>query len=162
MEMKKIWAIDAVLIVGTLIAVFVLIDYAQPLVIAPTDDFTTTETKVLFEFAGEKILIDDNLEFNSPDEYAAKDGLIINLKPGVYYWKAVRGFESETRKLTIESEIDLRLNEKGDGEYEIVNAGNVELDVEVYRDDELVGSLILGSGEKENAEGDKFFGRENE
>ena len=161
MKHKHVFAIDIVLIAGTLLVLAGLIGYSRPLVIAPLPGFVTADTSVLFEFEkADLILIDDNPDFTSPDRIYAEDNLVINLKPGVYYWKVqgIAGTESEIRELTILSEVNLKLKQVSEGMYEVVNAGNVELDVEVYDDKEIVGNIVLGIDESKKASGIKFIG----
>jgi hypothetical protein len=162
---KHIIAIDFILVVGSLLVVAGLVGYAQPLVIAPIDDFTTTDTFVLFEFEkASVILIDDNIDFTSPQKIFVEDNLIINLKPGEYYWKVEGALSSEVRQLTIESEVALKLRKSGlnKDSYEIVNAGNTRLNVDVYEKGELTGNVILGVDEDEEVSGTKFIGEEDE
>ncbi|MBS3088502.1 hypothetical protein J4402_01850 [Candidatus Pacearchaeota archaeon] len=155
--------IDFIVVALSLIIVVWLVGYGAPLVIAPQDDLETTSTAVLFEFSNaDKILLDDNLEFSSPEEIYAKDNLVINLKPGVYYWKVVGFEESEIRELTIKSEVGLKLQESDDGKYEVVNAGNVGLDVEIFNKGTFVGKTVLEPEESSLEKGDKFVGGENE
>jgi len=163
MNSRLVFALDAILIAGTLVSLLAILGFARPLLIAPTDELVTTESEVLFKFEkGSLIYIDDNPEFSSPRELSAERDLEINLKPGVYYWKVRGAFFSEVRKLTIESEINLRLRESEDGEnYEVINAGNIELGVDVADDDEFVGRLILEEGGSVKSDGDKFVGGEN-
>lgn len=164
MELKDrhIYAIDLALVAGTLIVIIGLLGYAQPLVIAPIDELSTLNSSVLFEFEkAEVILIDDNIDFSSPDEIYAKDNLVINLKPGKYYWKVSGTFESEIRTLTILSNVDLKLKEKED-KYEIVNSGNERLNVDVYRNSTLIGNVILERDESSVEKADKFIGRQDE
>lgn len=142
---------------------FFIIGYTSPLVIGPLDDLNTTNTAVLFEFekAG-AILIDDNPSFTSPEKIYTENNLVINLKPGVYYWKVEGVFPSEIRKLTIESEIELKLREKsGEEKYEIVNAGNTELNIDIYDNEKFTGSIILEVDDSKSVEGTKFIGGEN-
>lgn len=155
--------IDAVLILGSLFAVGSIVGYARPLVIAPLSDYTTSSTSVLFEFSkADLILIDDNLEFSSPIEIKVENNIIVNLEPGVYYWKAAGALESEVRQLTIESEIDLRIKQSADGSYEVVNAGNTALNVDVYDHGSLTGKIIVGAEESKSVDGNKFVGRQND
>ncbi len=141
---KHIWKIDLVLIllsVGVLMGIF---GYAQPLVIAPIDEYASLEGGVLFEFEGADVLmIDDNMEFSSPDEYRVLNGLILELEPGIYYWKVKGVLGSEVRTLTIKSVLELMLVETEDG-MAVVNAGNVRLNVDVYDGEELVERKKLG------------------
>jgi len=159
---KWVKIVDFVVVIASLLIVLFVVGYGKPLVISPEDGFETSNTNVLFEFEkADRILIDDNPQFSSPDEIYAKDNLIINLKPGVYYWKVVGVDESEIRELTIKSEVDLRLNEK-DGLYEVVNGGNVELDVEIFNKGVFVGKIVLEPEESYSVEGDKFLGGEKD
>jgi hypothetical protein len=155
---KHILAIDLIVVVGTLLIIAGFVGYARPLVIAPVNEFSTTESKVLFSFVkGNSILIDDNLDFSSPDEIFAEDNLIINFKPGVYYWKIKGILGSEIRTFTIESEIDLKIKE-GEENYEIVNSGNEKLNVDIYDFDLKTGTVILEVDETESVSGTKFIG----
>lgn len=141
---KHVLVIDAILIVGSLLIVGGLVGYARPLVIAPLDDYTTVNNSVLFEFEkADLILIDDNLDFSSPREVYVQNDIVINLEPGVYYWKVVGALESEVRELTIESDINLKIKESQNGNYEVVNAGNTELEVDVYDHGRLSGKVVL-------------------
>ena len=159
--MKKIYAIDFAVIIGSVLVLIILIGYTAPKIIAPIDGYETNK-EVLFSIENaDKLLIDDNQEFTSPEEYDIKDNLEINLKPGDYYWKAVGLTRSEVRKLTINSEIDLRLKKSQYG-YDIVNAGNVELTVDIYNNTKLIGNIILEIDDSESVNGDKFVGSDNE
>lgn len=162
MEHKNVILLDAILILGSLIAIASIVGYARPLVIAPLEDYTTSETAVLFEFEkADLVLIDENLQFTSPREIYVEDNIVVNLEPGVYYWKAVGALESEVRQLTIESEVDLRLREAEGGKYEVVNSGNTRLNVDVYDHGVYTGRVVIGVDESAEAEGDKFIGGQN-
>lgn len=158
MKTKHVYAIDLILIVGTFMSLMFLVGYSRPLVIAPLDEFETTNSSVLFSIErAEIILIDDNIEFTSPERFNVEDGLMINLKPGVYYWKAESVLKSEVRKLTINSEVDLKLRKLEQG-YGVTNAGNTRLDVEVYNGTELIDKIKLDISDDENVSGTKFVG----
>ena len=160
MKNKKILAIDLILIAGSLIAVYILVSYYKPVALSPSDNLVSREA-VLFEFSnGNEVWLDDNLEFTSPMKISAQDDLVINLKPGHYYWKVIGELgSSDVRELTIESEINLKLRKSGEG-FEVVNAGNIELSVDVYEYGKLKENVILGVDE--SVSGDKFVGRQNE
>ena len=158
-KMKIIRTIDFAVIIGSLISVILVVQYARPMVIAPLNDVNTTNEKVLFEFANaEKILIDDNINFTSPEEIAAEDNLVVNLKPGHYYWKIVGLMESEIKEFTINSEIDLKIKKLRDSYYEITNNGNSKLNVDVYDNGGLTGSIVLDVDDSKNVSGTKFIG----
>ena len=153
----EIGKIDLIVIGVTLLALIVLFGYAQPLVIAPLDKYESLNGEVLFEFErADVLLIDDNQEFTSPDEYEVVEGLVVVLEPGIYYWKVRGVFGSEVRKLTIQSRVELRLVETEDG-MAVVNAGNVALNVDVYDGDELVEKRKVEVGEAVDG-GDKYIG----
>jgi hypothetical protein len=163
MKNKHVYGIDLILVVGSLVILMFLVGYARPLVIAPLDEFETDKSGILFVIENaEVILIDDNPDFSSPEEYNVLEGLEISLKPGEYYWKAVGVLGSEIRTLTIKSRVDLRLK-KIDGEgYGVVNAGNVGLNVDIYNGTNLIESVKLEvAGERvveERGEEIKFVG----
>ncbi len=157
---KHIKIIDFVLIVGTVLFFASFVNYARPLVIAPINNLATTNSSVLFEFErGNIILIDDNLEFSSPQKIQAEDNLVINLKTGKYYWKIEGVLESEVREFTILSEVNLKLKRVED-KYLIVNAGNLELDVGIYENKSFVENIILDIDESKEVSGTKFMGEQ--
>lgn len=161
---KIIYAIDAILILGSMIGIFLAVGYVTPLVIAPVDNLVTSESSVLFEFENaDKLFIDDNVEFISPQEISVEDDLVVSMKPGKYYWKVEGIFESEIRELTVQSEVDLRLNKvEGEDRYEVTNAGNTRLNVDIYDKGSLVGNTILDVDGSSVEKGDKFIGGQDE
>ena len=163
MENRHVKIIDFAILVVTFSSLIFMMRYAQPYVIAPVDDLTTTNNSILFEFEkGEFILIDDNLEFSSPEKIYAEDNLVINLKPGVYYWKVQGALDSEVRKLTIQSEIELKLKKsEKEGFYKLTNAGNDRLKVDIYEDGVLNESVVLEKDESREKQGMQFVGGEN-
>jgi len=154
--MEKIYKIDLVLVIVSLVVLIVLVGYARPMVIAPLDGYESSGN-VLFsiENAGD-LLIDDNMEFTTPDRYAVEDGMEINLMPGIYYWKAVGTLSGDVRILTINSEVNLELRRDGE-DYSVVNAGNVRLNVDVYNGTDLVDKVKVDVGEGADG-GDKYIG----
>jgi len=160
--METIYKIDTVLIVVSLAVLIGLMGYINPSVIAPIDDYETTDTEILFSIENADVLfIDDNFDFTTPDKYSLEDGLKINLKPGKYYWKAIGLTESDVRTLTINSEVNLMLESDGDG-YSVVNAGNVRLNVDVYNGTDLVDKIRVGISDSVSVYGNKFVGSQDE
>jgi hypothetical protein len=160
MDKRNVLAIDAIMVFGSLFVIAGLVGYTQPLVIGPIDDLETSDTNVLFEFEkAEVIFIDDNLQFTSPDEIFVEENLVLNLRPGVYYWKVKGIGESKVRQLTIISEVDLKVKSSADGDkYELVNAGNVVLNVDVYQRGNKSEKVQLGVDEDKEVSGTKFVG----
>ncbi len=158
---EHIWKIDLIIILISVFVIMGVVGYARPLVIAPFDDYESLNGEILFEFEGADILmIDDNVDFSSPEEYNVDNGLVLELEPGVYYWKVVGVLGSEVRMLTINSKVELMLVESGSG-WGVVNAGNVRLNVDVYDGKELIERKKLAVGDNVKG-GDKFVGQQNE
>jgi len=167
MGIKKNWiyTLDFVIISATAIALLFIFNNINPLVIAPFNEEETTTSTVLFEFKNaDYIFIDDNIEFTSPEKIFVEDNILINLKPGVYYWKLKGITESEIRTITIISKVDLRLRETNkncsecDSSYEVINAGNENLNVDVYSGENFTGNFVLNKNENKNSSGTKFIG----
>jgi len=156
---KIMLKIDLFLIIGSLVVLIFLVGYVSPLVISPLDNYESSEGNILFLIEkADKLVIDDNSEFTSPDEYNVEDGLKIDLEPGQYYWKAVGVLGSKVRSLTVESLVNLELR-KVDGEsYEVINSGNTRLNVDVYDGVELVDKIKLETDEGLESQGTKFVG----
>jgi hypothetical protein len=154
--MDNIIKFDLALIGVSLVALVFAVGYVSPLVIAPLDEYESDGDVLFVIEKADVLLIDDNVDFSSPDEYGVEDGLEISLEPGEYYWKAVGALPSEVRSLTIKSVVSLELVAV-DGGFGVVNSGNVGLNVDVYDGGELVDKVKLGVGDV-SSEGDKFEG----
>lgn len=162
MKRQHLLKIDAVIILLSVAVLFVFAEYSRPLVISPIDDFETLNNSVLFSFKNaEYLLIDDNPEFTSPEELYVKDNLVINLKPGIYYWK-VKGFlQSSIRRIAVVSEVGLILRENA-GDYEVVNTGNTKLELDYIENDSVTENKFLDIKESAEVYGDEIRGREYE
>ena len=159
--MDRVYKIDLIMIIVSLLVLITVVVYSRPLIIAPINDYESTDKSVLFFIEkADKLLIDDNIDFTTPEEYFMKDGLRIDLEPGKYYWKAVGALQSEIRTITINSIVSLSLKETETGEegFEVINIGNVELVVEIYNGTKLVEKVRLGVEENIKSDSDKFVG----
>ena len=153
--------IDLVVVSLSALVLMVVVGFVQPRVIGPINGYETTETQVLFSVEkGDKILIDDNMDFTTPDEYFVVDGLELDLVPGIYYWKVVGVGMSEIRTLTINSEVSLEFVDDGEN-YSVVNSGNVDLLVDVYNGTDLLEKRKLGIDEELENVGTKFVGEQD-
>ncbi len=165
-DKKHMKIVDMVLVVGSILILLGMFGYykgvagRQAVSLSPQEGFQTANTFVLFEIENAKtILIDDNTEFSSPEKYNVVNNFVINLKPGVYYWK-IEG-ENEIRQFTIESEVSLKLRDKGEGKFEIVNSGNENLDVDVYQFGKLKENVRLDVYQSQEVSGNQFIGGQN-
>ena len=154
--MNRVYKIDLVLIMVSLAVLVVLVGYARPLVIAPLDDYESSGEVLFLIEKADYLLIDDNVDFTTPDRYEIKEGMEIDLVPGEYYWKAVGVFGSDVRSLIINSFVSLELKEM-DGSYGVVNGGNVRLNIDVYNGTKLVEKKKVEVGEVVDG-GDKYVG----
>jgi len=172
---KQIHVIDFLMILGTLSIILLTISLTEidltgmvigPVLESPEDGFSTSRS-VLFSFKhGNDLLIDDNIEFRNPKQFDVEDNLTIALEPGVYYWmvKGTGNKTSEVREFTIKSRVELRLKKTEQG-YQVVNAGNVNLNVDIYENKEFVENIILEINKHEDFENvseTKFIGRQDE
>jgi|SRR3989344_7095160 len=159
--MDKIYKFDIAIVFVSVAVLIFLVGYARPLVIAPVDDYSSVQGEVLFNIEkADKLLIDDNIDFTTPEGYILEDDLKIELEPGKYYWKAVGVLGSEIRTFTIQSYVSLKLKKfEGDSDsYNVVNAGNVKLNVDVYDGEEIVDRLKISVGDEKISSGNKFVG----
>jgi hypothetical protein len=144
---KTIYAIDTIIIIASIITILIIIGYANPQVTGPINNFETKEQTVLFNVENaDYIFIDENKEFTTPKRYEVKENLEIHLTPGTYYWKATGILESSIRELTIISEISLGLKKINEETYEVINTGNEELEVELYKEGYLEETITLKPG----------------
>lgn len=165
-----LYLIDGILIFGMLASLVGTLYYNGPeltgLITGPVlnspENGSIMSQAVLFSFDyGNTLLIDDNLNFSDPREFNVEDNLQITLEPGVYYWMVVGEGDkkSEIREFTVQSRIELKLRKSESSEgYEVVNAGNTKLNVDVYEGGQLTGKMILDVNRAGNAQGDKFIG----
>ncbi len=155
---REIYLMDIIVVVGTLIVLLGVIRYAQPLINAPLDNFTTAETIILFELErGTILLVDDTPDFTSPERIPITDKLLISLKPGVYYWKVDGILDSPIRKLIVVSTVDLRLRAAGE-KYEVINIGTVSANVTFYENETILTSRVIEAGKSEPAQGTMIVG----
>ena len=136
MNKKYLLIADLILILGSLISVFFVVGYTQPLAIAPLKEsgslmFTLPKVDYL--------LIDEDIKFGSP--VALFIGENLNLVPGRYYVKIDSNESIEIREIKAETDISLQLNKIDSNSVGVFNVGKNVLKVETYK----VGTLINSS-----------------
>ena len=155
MEKQTAKVIDLAIVAGTLAFMVLAIIFIRQNI--PKEEIIGSS---LFSFkSGNIILIDDNLDFESPERIDAKDNLVINLKPGVYYWKIEDTISNDVVELKVENETNLKLKKTSDS-YVVVNSGG-ELNVGVYERGRFTGNVILGSDGDDEISGIVYIGGEN-
>jgi len=141
---KKVIAIDLILVVGTLLMILLALGYYESSKLVLLSPGEVDETLVLFEFVGTgEVIVDENLDFDSPEVYFAEENPVIQLERGTYYFKLIGEGWNEIREVEVESEISLMLGATSEG-YEVVNVGGERLDVDVYLNDEYEESVKVG------------------
>ncbi len=111
------------------------------------------------------IVISENPDFTNPRYFETGDikNISFSLKPGTYYWKSDNGIiESFSNKFTIESEVGMEIKRTGN-QSNLVNVGNVKINVTRGKDGVMVGRIILDTGESEKIEdkGENYVGRQD-
>jgi len=159
--MNTVYKIDLAVIVVTIFSLIFAVGYISPMIISPINNLKTSDSNIMFSIEkADYILIDDNLDFTTPEKYPLAEGTKINLEPGKYFWKAVGVFDSEIRTLTIESEVDLQLRKISDESYSVYNAGNVNLNIEVYNGTSLIETKKLPVDKSAKLTGTKIIGEQ--
>jgi len=114
------------------------------------------------------IIISENPDFSNPSyiNVSEKNNVSFILEPGEYYWKSDNGIiESWKNKFTIKSEVGLKIkrNQSKENESELVNIGNVKLNITKGEDGVIVGHVILSPDESEKIEDSgNYTGRQTE
>lgn len=126
---KMLWILAIVILFGLVIKV--------PL--NPKYDEIRTDREVEFKVFGfaNEVKIDDNLDFVSP--IVKNKPFILDLDPGIYYWKADNSFL--IGKFTIQSEVNVKL-EKLEEEYILHNLGNTQIDLDIKGSFGLTGAVV--------------------
>ena len=140
---KFIGRMDKILLAGSLILIIFIFFFASGL-----GKEKSADGNILFSFrSGSVVLIDKNLNFESPEKIEVADNLVINLDKGVYYWKIEDAIPQEdVVQLNIEdSSVSLGLK-KSDYGYDVVNFGNATLNVDIYSSGKFSGRAILDRG----------------
>ena len=143
MTNKTIYTLDIMLIVATSLVLLFLIGYSTPLIIAPIEEENITQSQTLFTISNtETLLIDDNINFTSPEIYSLKDNLEITLEPGTYYLKFLRPSFNQINTLNLNTQITLEF-QKQENIYNIINAGENPLIIESYDRKNIIEKIEL-------------------
>ena len=139
-------------------ALFLLIVMAGIYFIYPRTDAYVNGNAVSFESVNAKnIIISQNPDFSNSRAIDINKNVSLNLEPGVYYWKASNNLiEGWSRKFEIDSEVGLEV----ENDSELVNIGNVKVNVTKSREGVMVGHIILEPDEKEKIENGNYEGRQ--
>ena len=110
------------------------------------------------------IMISENPDFSNPRyiDLTESKNISYNLDPGTYYWKSDNGvIEGISHKFTIDSEVGMNLN-KTENESELVNIGDVKINVTKNDNGVMVGHIILEPDESEKIDDNgSYVGRQS-
>jgi hypothetical protein len=128
-NIQKQRVLDTLRLVALNVAVIslLLIILNSSLLVYPKENLHTRNSKIAFEWIGiNNAKLDDNPYFTSPVAIE-KNNPVIELNPGIYYWKS--GF-GRTHKFTIESEVSISVTSssiENETAYRIENQGNTRV-----------------------------------
>jgi hypothetical protein len=110
------------------------------------------------------IIISENPDFSNSRylEMGKNENISLNLRPGTYYWKSGNSYiQGLGRKFEIKSEVGMEIENGSD----LVNIGNVKINVTRTKEGVMVGYIVLEPNESEkvdNNKSDQYIGRQNE
>jgi hypothetical protein len=126
--------------------VFLVLVLAAVYYLYPKTNVNVSGNFVRFDSINANVIImSDNPDFSNPRYIDTSElkNFTLNLVPGTYYWKSDNGIiEGISHKFVIESDVGLKIN-RSENETDLVNIGNVKINV--TKDDKgiLVGHVIL-------------------
>lgn len=136
--------------------IFVAVALLALYILYPKAKAEISGNAIVFDNENAKFLIiSENKNFENAGYIEISDNLSLSLKPGTYYWKTSNGIiESIAKKIVIESEVGMKI----ENESEIVNIGNVQLNVTKNKEGIMVGNIILEPEQKEKIENLDYIG----
>jgi len=126
--------------------IFLVLVFAGMYLIYPKVNISVNGNFIKFDSINANvIIISKNPDFSNPNYLDLNElgNVSFRLDPGVYYWKSanrlIKGFGNE---FVIESEVGLSIDRNNE-ESELVNIGNVKINVSKNKDGIMVGHIIL-------------------
>ena len=121
----------------------------------PTTNATVDKDWVNFNSINAKvIMISENPDFSNPRylDLTQRKNISLNLNPGTYYWKSDNGIiEGLRHKFIVISEVGMK-TDKSDNKTDLVNIGNVKINVTRNKEGVLAGNVILSPEQYEQIE----------
>jgi len=142
----KIIIIQAMVLGLVIVGLFIFYPRAEVSVVGDFVRFSSINANV--------IVISENPDFSNPRYLLLNEtkDLSLNLKPGTYYWKGDNGIiEGIKNEFTINSEVNIKINTTGN-ESELVNVGNVKINIMKNKDGVMVGRIVLDTNESQKIE----------
>ncbi|MEM0465641.1 MAG: hypothetical protein QXW97_02995 [Candidatus Pacearchaeota archaeon] len=124
-------------------------------VLYPKSEISINGNFVKFSSINAKVItISENPDFSNPRyiDLTEVKNVGFNLNPGTYYWKADNGIISGlSNKFTIKSNVGLVIN-RTENETNLVNIGNVKVNVTRDKSGSFVGHVILSPEQSQKIE----------
>ncbi|MBR9704294.1 hypothetical protein GOV12_02700 [Candidatus Pacearchaeota archaeon] len=136
-----------------IIEVFILVIVISGLfILYPKSNLEINENKVSIRgINANVVMISENSDFSNPRYFdlSLEDEIVFNLDPGTYYWKADNGIISGfSNQFTIDSEVGMVINRSKE-DTQLVNVGNVEINISQNKKGIIVGNVILSPDESD-------------
>lgn len=144
MKAGLIIALQAVFLTAVIIGIWLVYPFASVNLEGNVINFKSEKPQV--------IVISENPDFSNARYLDIIENVSIKLNPGTYYWKSRNGIiESVTKTFTIDSEVGIEISRQ-DNNSELVNVGNVRVNVTRTNSGVMVGRIILEPNESEQIE----------
>ena len=141
------------IIIGQVI--FIVLALALVFMLYPKTSMGVNGNAVSFNSGNaDVIIISENPDFSNPRylDFGNESNLSFSLKPGTYYWKPANNFIlGMAKKFTIESGVGMKIEKQGN-ESDLVNAGDVKINVTKTKEGITIGYIILEPEEGEMIE----------
>jgi hypothetical protein len=143
---KKIILVQVIILVIVFAGIYLLYPRSEVNVNGNFVNFKSINAKV--------VMVSENPDFTNPRylDFRERENYTFNLKPGTYYWKSSNSLISGLKnKFTIQSEVGLGIN-RTEEDANLVNLGNVKINVTKNKEGVMVGHIILDPEEQEKIE----------
>ena len=135
--------------------IFIVLALALVFMLYPKTSMGVNGNAVSFNSGNaDVIIISENPDFSNPRylDFGNESNLSFSLKPGTYYWKPANNFIlGMAKKFTIESGVGMKIEKQGN-ESDLVNAGDVKINVTKTKEGITIGYIILEPEEGEMIE----------
>jgi len=130
-------------------------------VMYPKADVQINGNAVKFDSPNSQVIeISENPDFSNSRFIEVNNSRELMLVPGTYYWRASNNFiQGFGNSFVVKSEVGLGVENQGN-DSEIVNIGNVKINVTKNKEGVMIGHIILEPDEKEKLEDVNYTGRQ--
>jgi hypothetical protein len=130
--------------------------------IYPKIEISVNGNTINFDSINGNVIISKNPDFSNPQhiDFLYKKNILLNLEPGTYYWKPYNSLISGLKQeFIVNSEVSLLVN-NSDNESNLVNVGNVKINVTKDENGRIVGYMTLEPNESKEIENETYTGEQ--